>query len=71
MQMLSEDGVAEGRMGVMGYSKYRPISDNKAKNRRVEIYLVPKGAIQNVSQGVYKAEQQRLAFVRPSEVIGQ
>ncbi len=70
MQMLSEDGVPEGHMGVMGYSKYRPISGDKAKNRRVEIYLVPKGAIQSVSQGVYKVEQRRLAFVRPSEIAG-
>jgi chemotaxis protein MotB len=47
MDILKNAGVAPERMGVMGYGEYRPIAPNtttanKAKNRRVEIYLVPK-----------------------------
>jgi len=47
MEVLKGSGVAEVRMGVMGYGEFRPLvpntsAANKAQNRRVEIYLVPK-----------------------------
>lgn len=71
MNMLAEDNVALTRMGVMGYGEYRPIAPNdneanKAKNRRVEIYLVPQGSIQSVGGGVYKTAE-GAPFVKPSE----
>jgi len=49
-------GLAEKRMAVMGMSSFRPIApnepDNKgnAKNRRVEIYIVPAGQIRIAGQ---------------------
>jgi chemotaxis protein MotB len=47
LEVLKNAGVAETRMGVMGYGEFRPLvpnttTENKAQNRRVEIYLVPK-----------------------------
>lgn len=47
--MLEECGVAPERMSTRGFGEYRPVeanAPNKAgnpKNRRVEIYIVPKG----------------------------
>lgn len=44
-EALSEAGVGDVRTGVSGYSKYRPVVQNKRTgaqpNRRVEVYLVP------------------------------
>lgn len=73
MNMLAEHQVALDRMGIMGYSQYRPITSNstpegKAKNRRVEIYLVPKGSVQSVGQGVYKNDREGLVYVMPSRL---
>lgn len=47
---LAQAGYPTDRIGVMGYGEYRPISDNATEaganqNRRVEIYLIPRGAI--------------------------
>ena len=75
MRLLAGLGVGEPRMGVMGYGELRPIADNsteagKAKNRRVEIYLVPKGSITGTgSAGVHSSEETG-PFVKPSEVGG-
>ncbi len=75
MRLLSNLGVAEMRMGVMGYGELRPIADNsseqgKSRNRRVEIYLVPKGSITGTgSAGVYNSDQAG-PFVKPAEVGG-
>jgi chemotaxis protein MotB len=75
MRLLAGLGVGEPRMGVMGYGELRPIADNsseagKAKNRRVEIYLVPKGSITGTgSAGVHNSDQTG-PFVKPSEVTG-
>ncbi|MHC4672431.1 MAG: OmpA family protein [Planctomycetota bacterium] len=73
MELLSGEGLAETRMGVMGYGEHRPIADNKsksgkAKNRRVEIYLVTKNAVQSVSGSIYEVEGLGLTFIRPTEV---
>jgi len=69
MSLLGEQGVGMKRMGVMGYGEHRPIADNgtkagKAKNRRVEIYLVPKDAVQAVGQGIYQTKDKSLAFMK-------
>ncbi len=39
-------GLPAGRVGIMGYADNRPVSDNPAQNRRVEIFVVPKGVPQ-------------------------
>jgi len=46
---LQNDGLPAERIGVMGYGEYRPILPNtseesRAKNRRVEIHIVPAGS---------------------------
>lgn len=53
---LSKYGYDTRRMGVMGYGEYRPVADNAtdagaSQNRRVEIYLIPRGAIVQASAG--------------------
>jgi chemotaxis protein MotB len=71
MQMFASKGVAFTRMGVMGYGEYRPIADNattegKAKNRRVEVYLVPHEAVQSVggTPGIYGVKDSNLNFAK-------
>jgi len=49
MKQMATNQVAENRMSVRGFGQFRPIAENKpnkkgnAQNRRVEIYIVPKG----------------------------
>lgn len=48
--VLIRDGYAAERVGVMGCGEYRPIAGNdseegRSRNRRVEIYLLPRGSI--------------------------
>jgi chemotaxis protein MotB len=72
MQMFHADGVGFERMGVMGYGEHRPIADNaskegKAKNRRVEVYLVPHESVQAVGGGnaaVYQTKDSNLNFAK-------
>lgn len=50
LDILSDYSVAEDRMGVMGYGEFRPLMPNtdatsKSKNRRVEIYVVPRHSV--------------------------
>jgi len=50
MDVLKTGGIDQTRMGVMGYGEFRPLVANEdshgnAKNRRVEVYIVPKQAI--------------------------
>jgi chemotaxis protein MotB len=50
MDILRDAGVSSNRLGVMGYGEFRPVAPNNgrkgnAKNRRVEIYIVPKQAV--------------------------
>jgi chemotaxis protein MotB len=48
-KLMESDGIKPTRMSVKGYGEYRPLEANEAgkkgnaKNRRVEIYLVPAG----------------------------
>jgi chemotaxis protein MotB len=56
MSILNDAGVAPDRMGIMGYGEYRPLLpndtvSNRAKNRRVEIYIVPKQGVGDRSLG--------------------
>lgn len=69
---LKKYGYAAARIGVMGYGEYRPVADNASENgagqnRRVEIYLVPRGAIVQASAaGVDIAgERIRAVAVKP------
>jgi chemotaxis protein MotB len=44
------------RIGIMGYGEYRPLADNAseagaAQNRRVEVYLIPRGSLVASSAG--------------------
>ena len=68
MNLLAGQGIGMNRMGVMGYGEHRPIADNssqegKAKNRRVEIFLVPKEKVQSVSMDVLQVKDRALTFV--------
>lgn len=73
MTALRSDGVPEPRMGVMGYGEWRPIAANdteanKAKNRRVEIFLVPSDQVTSTgTAGVYQSKGAG-AFAKPSEM---
>jgi len=72
MSLLAEQGVTMARMGVMGYGEHRPIADNstsegKGKNRRVEIFLVPKESVNAVGQGIFETKDKNLAFMRAGQ----
>jgi chemotaxis protein MotB len=45
-RVLAGAGLPPSRFGVIGYGPYRPIGDDRAQNRRVEIFVAPKGAVQ-------------------------
>ncbi len=46
--VLEKAGVPTDRLGVMGYAQYRPASPvDPARNRRVELFIVPEGAVGN------------------------
>jgi chemotaxis protein MotB len=45
--VLEKAGLPPSRFGVMGYGAERPVTDDRAGNRRVEIYVVRKGEIQS------------------------
>lgn len=52
-KVLRDDGLQPERIGVMGFGEYRPIASNasdsgKSQNRRVELFVVPEGAIGGV-----------------------
>lgn len=71
MQMLASKGVDNERLGVMGYGEYRPIAENtseagKAKNRRVEVYLVPRNSVQSVAgeTALYQVKDSNLTFAK-------
>lgn len=70
--VLQKDGYSSGRVGVMGYGEHRPVGDNatqagSSQNRRVEIYLVPRGAIVEASADAGpRLNGEAPAFVRRS-----
>lgn len=43
-QILTEAGLPDAQVAVMGYGANRPISEDKSQNRRIEVYLVPSTA---------------------------
>jgi chemotaxis protein MotB len=45
LDIMTKDGIAPERLSVRGFGEYRPLEANKpnSQNRRVEIYIVPKG----------------------------
>ena len=54
--VLTKNGYSAQRVGVMGMGEYRPIADNgtpagASQNRRVEIYIVPKGSLVQADAG--------------------
>lgn len=76
MKALAGDGVPETKMGVMGYGEWRPIAPNdteanKAKNRRVEIFLVASEKVMTTgTAGVYEATDKNMSFVKPATIGG-
>ena len=49
LETMTSNGIIPQRISVRGFSEFRPIADNvpsqgNQQNRRVEIYIVPKGA---------------------------
>ncbi len=53
-QIIRKNGFAPQRIGVMGFGEYRPIADGStpagdSQNRRVEIYILPKGTVAQVA----------------------
>jgi chemotaxis protein MotB len=42
---LVSAGLPESRMGVMGYGQHRPLGDDKARNRRIEVFFVRRGDV--------------------------
>lgn len=46
-QVLVEAGVPAPQTGVMGYGPHRPVGQDNARNRRVEVFIIKRGAIQS------------------------
>ena len=44
--VLVKAGLPARRLAVMGYGPYRPVSDDRSRNRRVELFLVRTGEVQ-------------------------
>jgi len=60
VKYLQNDGIGPERLSACGYSEYRPVAANntdegKAKNRRIEIVLIPKDFVK-ILAGMPKAE---------------
>jgi chemotaxis protein MotB len=45
--VLVSAGLGAERIGVMGYGPERPVGDERSRNRRVEIFFVPRGSVQS------------------------
>ena len=53
-QIIKKNGFAPQHIGVMGFGEDRPIADGStpagdSQNRRVEIYILPKGTVAQVA----------------------
>lgn len=53
-QIIKKNGFDPGRIGVMGFGEFRPIAEGgtpagDSQNRRVEIYILPKGTVAQVA----------------------
>jgi len=63
VRLLKEKGVSPEQLSAAGYSKYDPIADNstdkgKAKNRRIEIVLMPKvSELPNLPKDLFEDQQ--------------
>lgn len=44
--VLAQAGLPASRLSVMGYGDQRPVGDDPARNRRVEVFVVRKGGVQ-------------------------
>lgn len=54
---LRKSGYGAERIGIMGFGEFRPVADNaseagKSQNRRVEVFLVPRGTMTRTSVGM-------------------
>lgn len=69
--ILQRFNYSPGRIGVMGCGEYRPVADNgtvegSSQNRRVEVYLVPRGSIVHVTAAAgQRSAAKALAGVTP------
>lgn len=54
--VLTQAGFPAKRLGVMAYGPERPASDSRVQNRRVELFVVPKGAVRNFAPVGRKAK---------------
>lgn len=45
--VLVKAGLPAKRLGVMGYGPYRPVSDDRSRNRRVEVFFTRIGDVQS------------------------
>ena len=74
LNLLRNYSITDNRMGVMGYGEFRPLVPNvdaasKSKNRRVEVYVVPKNAIALVDSaaGIHQDTRSKVDFFRPTD----
>lgn len=70
-QHLVSAGMSPSRVGVMGYGPYKPVAPNdaegnRAKNRRVEVYVVPSGVF---SAGAEPSHALSITGNEPAPVI--
>lgn len=73
---LRNYGYQPARIGLMGYGEFRPVAANTSEagaqqNRRVEVYLVPKGTgVRTTDSGLMHNEAVRLTFAPFARVNG-
>lgn len=70
--VLRDRGIADSRIGVMGFGDTRPIASNnseagRGQNRRVEIFLIPKGSVAGQMARQSQGGQPSVATRRPAE----
>ena len=68
---LIKNGYGPERVGVMGYGEYRPVADNTSEagasqNRRVDVYIVPRGALGPATTRLMRTEKESIASM-PAE----